>query len=333
MATHCIGIDLGGTFIKAGVLDGEYRLSGGVQVETPSSGAADVVGAMASAARQAMHTAGIDSENVLAVGIGAPGPLSISEGVIHAMPNIPGMVGLAIRDRVSEALSLPAVLENDANAAAYGEYICGAGRGSQNIVMLTLGTGVGSGIVIDGRILHGSHEIGAELGHMIVQPDGEQCGCGQQGCLEQYASAGFTARHAERRIREGAASSLRAVLEQNGAVDAKDINEARRDGDELATAVWERMIRYLAIGCVSICRIFDPDRIVLAGGMTRAGDDLLSPLRERFVDLHWSLTEPATDVAIATLGSDAGVIGAAGVAWSEFSDGDDTQNGPSTTSS
>jgi len=274
------------------------------------------VAQMAAGARQAMERNGLSGENVAAVGIGSPGPLNVEDGVIVAMPNIPGMDNVPIRDLMTAELSMPIALENDANAAAYGEYICGAGRDDANMVLLTLGTGLGSGIILDGEILRGSHGMGGELGHMIIVPDGEPCGCGQNGCIERYCSATFMAQRAARRIASGdEPTSLRAVLEPKGDIDARDINEARRAGDALAADVWDEALRYLAQGCVTICRAFDPDRIVLTGGMTNAGDDLLVPLREHFAALHWTLAEPMTALAISTLGPDAGAIGAAGVAW------------------
>jgi glucokinase len=319
MPKWCVGIDLGGTFIKAGLLDGSHRPGRTVQLPTPTDRGADgVVEQMVLAAGKAIGSEGAATSEILGVGIGSPGPLSMSQGVIYAMPNIPGMENAPLRDRVSQGLDLPAVLENDANAAAYGEYLCGAGRGARSMVLLTLGTGLGSGIVLEGNILHGSHEIGGELGHMIVDPGGEECGCGQRGCLERYCSATYMARFAVERIEQGRASRLADVLAREGRVDARDINDARRDGDELACEAWDRAAYYLAVGCVNICRIFDPDRIVLAGGLTKAGEELMVPLREHFGRQHWSLTPPKTMIEIAQLGNDAGVVGAAGVAWQAF---------------
>ncbi len=319
MKKWCMGIDLGGTFIKFGLLDSGRRPSGLFQLPTPNDRGADgVVGQIVAGAKQMMSQHGLSRSDVVGVGIGSPGPLKISEGVIIGMPNIPGMDNVPLRDRVSQALSLPGVLENDANAAAYGEYLCGAGQGTRQLVMITLGTGVGSGVILNGEILHGAHEIGAEIGHMIVEPDGEPCGCGQRGCLEQYASATSMAGYACRLISQGHSSILQEAMERKGEIDAKDIHDARKAGDPLAAEVWDRAARYLAIGCVSICRIFDPDEIVLTGGLTRAGDDLLQPVGEYFRKLHWKLTDPMTQVVASKLGGDAGVIGAAGVAWRAF---------------
>jgi len=318
MGQYCLGIDLGGTMIKFAALDADNRPSRMIELPTPD-GAEAVVEQMLCGAGQVVDELGEGPESVTAVGIGAPGPLDLSAGVVRAMPNLPGMENVPLRDRIADGLRLPAVLENDANAAAYGEYLCGAGRGCRGMVLLTLGTGIGSGIVIDGEVFHGAHEIGAELGHMIVEAGGEACGCGQRGCWERYASATYLAAHAERRVKDEAATGqLAEVLETEGRLTAKDVEDACRAGDPLGKEVWARTTYYLAVGCVNICRIFDPDKIVLAGGLTNAGDALLEPLRERFRELHWSLTEPVTEIVLTELGERAGVIGAAGVAWRRF---------------
>ena len=320
MADWCIGIDLGGTAIKFGLFDGASRLEGAFQLPTPTEQGGDgVAEQMVAGARRLMAEQHLPPGAVLGVGIGSPGPLSISRGVIHAMPNIPGMDDFPLRDRVADALGLPAALENDANAAALGEFICGAGRDVRDMVLLTLGTGIGSGIILDGNILHGAHEIGGELGHMIVDPQGEPCDCGQQGCLEACCSAKYLVRAATRKIRQdGVASSLRAALDVGRRLGAKEIQSAAEAGDELAAELWDRAARFLALGCVNVCRIFDPEQIVLAGGMAQAGSALVDPVRAHFEALHWRLTQPRTQIVLSSLGADAGVIGAAGVAWQAF---------------
>jgi len=317
--TVCVGVDLGGTFIKFGLLDDSRRPSDVFQLPTPQGEGADaVVAQMVKGAKQAVEKAGLTLADVVGVGIGCPGPLSMSKGMVYETPNIPGLKDYPMRDRVAEGVGVPAALENDANAAAYGEFLCGAGADCGSMVLLTLGTGLGGGIVIDGKVLHGSHEIGAELGHMIIVEDGRLCGCGQRGCIEQYCSATFMSRAAQKVLEEtDRASSLRDALADKGEINSKDICQARAAGDAFATEVWDEMTRYLAMGCVSYTRILDPDRIVLAGGMTAAGDDLIGPIREYYREYHWKLTEPRTEVVLATLGNDAGVIGAAGVAWQE----------------
>jgi len=315
---YCLGIDFGGTNTKFCLLDSRMEGSEVVQLRTAGN-SKEIVQQMVCGCQELMAENGVKVREVAGVGIGSPGPLDLDEGTILATPNIPGMDGLAIRDLVGQGLSMPATLENDANAAAYGEYICGAGAGAKDMVLLTLGTGIGSGIIIEGKLLHGSHGIGAEIGHMCVEPDGEQCGCGQKGCLERYSSATYIAERARELIEDkGRNGLLAAVLAQSGRLTAKDIVEAVGAGDAFAEEVWDRGMRYLAIACVNICRIFDPDQIILAGGMTNAGRHLLDPLRRHFSSLHWSITEVKTRIDIATLGDNAGAIGAAGVAWSAF---------------
>jgi glucokinase len=317
---RCLGIDLGGTNIKAAALDADRRPGPIVQVPTHADrGAEGIVRQMVVGVEQLIEEQSLDRQSILGVGIGAPGPASLSEGIIHRLPNVPGMDGFPLRDRVGQALDLPAVMENDANAAAFGEYLCGAGRGEGTMILLTLGTGLGSGVIQEGVILHGSHEIGAELGHVIVHPGGRECGCGQIGCLEMYCAASKIAQHAVAEIRRrDHAGPLADRLGRTGTIDAADIVSARRDGDPLAEEIWDEACRHLALGCVSICRIFDPARIVLAGGMTGAGEDLLGPVRRHLRDLHWSVTDVLTEVVIADLGSQAGAVGAAGVAWQSF---------------
>jgi glucokinase len=314
----CLGIDLGGTFIKFALLDETLRMVGETaSVPTPANqGAGAVIAAMVAGGKAllARHS----DVKCLGVGIGSPGPLDLANGVVIGMPNIPGFENVPLRDRVGAGLGLPATLENDANAAALGEYIAGSGAGSKLLVMLTLGTGLGSGIIIDGKVLHGAHGIGAEVGHLIVEPDGEPCGCGQRGCLERYSSATYLARRAQSLVESGRASSLAAVLKTTGQITSLDVLRARNAGDALAAEVWDRAIHLLAIGCVSLCRVLDPDLIVIGGGMAKAGDDLMVPLRQYVQQEHWKLSKLAARLELAKLGNDAGVIGAAGQAWAVF---------------
>jgi glucokinase len=313
----CIGIDLGGTFTKFALLDEQMRLAGQCQLDTPAAqGPEGVVGVMAEGCRQLMQENNVSPAQVVGVGIGSPGPLDLDAGVVIAMPNIPGFDHFPLRDRLSGKLGLPATLENDANAAALGEHLCGSGRSARVMVLLTLGTGLGGGIVIDGKVLHGAHSMGAEIGHMIVAPEGELCGCGQRGCIERYASATYLALRARRAVESGRESSLAGVLAAKGQIDSRDVNQARQAGDALAAEIWDQACYYLGIVCVSLARLLDPDVILLGGGLAKAGEDLLEPTRRHFIRQHWQLTPPRTRLELASLGNDAGVIGAAGQAWS-----------------
>ncbi len=325
MKTLCVGVDVGGTFVKFGLVDSAGRTVGEVSsLPTPSHPQPDdLVALIARGVKQLIEENKHSRERILAVGLGAPGPLSVKRGVLLQLPNLPTLKNFPLRDRVAEAVGLPSCLENDANAAAYAEYLCGAGRDAEDMVMLTLGTGIGGGVIRGGAILHGANEMGGELGHIIVHPGGRPCPCGQKGCLEQYGSAGNLAKYTAQRIVEKRPKSvLTDQLDRGETIDAKVINDARRSGDAFAREVWEEMAYALAVGCVNFCRIFDPDRIVLAGGITQAGENLLEPIRRHFRTLNWTMLETKTTLAIASLGSDAGAIGAAGVAWKVFGSGE-----------
>lgn len=321
MVKTCIGIDLGGTYVKFGLVDERRRAAGNIfSLSTPVNPQPDdIVAVMAGGVEKILADHSLSRDDILGVGIGAPGPLSVKRGILLQLPNMQTMRNFPLPNRVSETIGLPVTLENDANAAAYAEYLCGAGRGAQDMVMFTLGTGVGGGIVQAGNVLHGANEMGGEIGHIIVQPGGRPCPCGQKGCLEQYGSAMNLAKYASRRIhKEHPDSTLTDMLNQNGQISAKDIHTAGQAGDTFAAELWDEMAFYLAIGCVNICRLFDPDRIVFAGGMTQAGDDLLDPIRRHFREQNWTMLETQTTLAIAALGADAGAIGAAGIAWKAF---------------
>jgi len=316
-----IGLDLGGTNVKAGAVDGDGKLIHKVSMPTARGHGPDAVTAdMAKAARQVAKAAGWSMDDVSAIGIGAPGPIDFDRGVIIAMPNLDGFDHYPLRDKLARALGRPCELENDANAAAYAEFWVGAARDPnvRHVVMLTLGTGVGTGIIMDGRIFHGAFNNGAEGGHMIVQPNGRQCGCGQRGCVETYASASHVARIVNDALNSGEASSL-SQLEQP--VESRQIFEAAVQGDALSLRVVNEAADYLGIACVSICRLLDPQVILFAGGMTLAGDFLFDRIRAAFNRHRWNVAEDRVQIGPATLGNDAGVIGAAGVAWDAMQSG------------
>lgn len=315
---HYLGLDLGGTNIKAGVIDADGKLL--ARTSRPTGGgvsAEPVIDALAAAARETAQQAGLTLADIAGIGIGSPGPINFATGVVVNAPNLPGFANLPLRDRVAAATGRPCVLENDANAAAFAEFYAGVGRDPKvrNLVMLTLGTGVGSGIVIEGTLVHGAFDNGGEGGHMIVVPDGRLCGCGQRGCIEAYASASHTAVRARERLATGEASSLQARFKQNPeSVTAKEIFEEAQKGDALAQEIVGETARLLGIACINFCRIVDPQMIVFAGGMALAGDYLLNLIRQSFNERRWRLPPDQVQIVAAQLGNDAGLIGAAAVA-------------------
>ncbi len=315
-----IGLDLGGTNIKAGVVSRDGKLLGRLHIST-GRGSDVVIANLIKAAQSAVKRSKISMNAIAAVGIASPGPLSTAAGIVYRSANLPGWSNVHLRDRIASALGKPATLENDAKAAAYGEYWAGVGRNKsvRSMVMLTLGTGVGGGIIVNGRLVHGATESAAEIGHTIIVPGGDPCGCGQRGCLEVYTSAHRTGERAVARLKaDDAPSSLRAVLKKHGTVSARDVAEHASAGDKLARELWDAMCRYLGIGCVNITHMIDPDMIVLAGGMAAAGNQLLRPVRRHFAKQYWRMTPPQVTITLPSLGGDAGIIGAAGVAIQQW---------------
>jgi glucokinase len=312
-----VGIDLGGTNLKGGVVDDDREVLCKVSIPTEAEHGPDhVIDLMADLVDRVIAEASLTKSDIEAVGIGSPGSMSHTHGIIIKPPNLPGWVNVPLRDRIKEMTGLPTTLENDANAAAWGEFWAGAGRGTRHMVMFTLGTGVGGGIITDGRLLRGHFDNGAELGHMIVVPGGRKCGCGQLGCLEAYASASYTARRATEAIQSGEASSLADVLKSEGEITSKHVVNAAAEGDALAARIFDETCYYLAIACVNVQHATNPERILMAGGMIAAGEHaLLKPIREKAAELTWKAADDLPEIIFATLGNDAGLIGAAGAAW------------------
>lgn len=307
-----VGIDLGGTNIKGGVCDAAGKLISLHSIPTEAARGPDhVLQRMRDVVRDVVARAAIDPHDVAAVGVGAPGPISHARGVIFSAPNLPEWKNIAVRDRFGELTGYPVVLENDANAAAFGEFVAGAGRDVRDMVMLTLGTGVGGGIVLDGKLLRGAFDNAGELGHTIVEPHGRPCPCGQRGCLERYASAAAVADRLREAILGGEACSLAPRIKAHDAVDARDVLAAIDAGDALAARVWDELCFYLAVATVNVQHSFNPQRVVLAGGLINAGARLLDPVRRHFGALAWRIAPDAPEITLASLGPDAGVIGAA----------------------
>jgi len=308
-----IGIDLGGTRVKVALVAQAGRIIVSDSFSFNASAApSGVVGQMAALSATLLQRASLSEGEVIGVGVGAPGPLSVLEGRIHHCANLPMWINVPLRDLLSAQLNKPVVLENDGNAAAFGEYWAGAGREGGDLVMLTLGTGVGGGVVIGGRLLHGDFENAAELGHMIVVPDGLPCACGQRGCLEAYASATAVAHRVSEEL---ARASPGGPPPPHKSITAEQVVEAARRGDALCDRVWNEACRYLAVACVNIQHLYNPRRVVLGGGMAQAGAFLGDRVRQFARNMTWKLHDDFPEIVLAQLGYDAGVIGAAGLVW------------------
>jgi glucokinase len=323
VAEYCVGVDLGGTNLKAGLLDRDanvlchFSVPAGIE-----EGREHVISQMVGAVARAIDQAGVPRASVIGIGIGSPGPLSHKRGLIINPGNLPCMKDTPIREILRERTGIRTTLDNDANAAAWGEFWAGAGKDIRDMVMFTLGTGVGGGAIVDGKLLRGAFEGGAELGHIIVQPGGRRCSCGQLGCLEAYASAYYLAERTTEEIRAGHASSLKAMVDRGKTIRSEHVERAAQEGDALAKRMWDDACRYLAQACVIMQHTTNPQRVVFAGGMINAGDFLLEPIRRSAKEMAWHLVDDGPEIMFATLGDTAGFIGAAGCAWEAHETGD-----------
>ena len=315
MSETFVGIDVGGTNVKIGLFDSSLKLISKTSVTTEAEmGPEIVIDKMAKTVENLLAEAGFTLQDIVAVGIGTPGPAKYSEGIIIRSTNMPKFKNVPICRMLNEKLGAPIVFDNDANVACWGEFAVGAGKDVEDMVFFTLGTGIGGGIVTNGELVHGCDENGAELGHMIIHPDGRKCNCGQRGCAEAYASADSTARRATEAVEGGAESSLKKVLDEKGKITSKDIYEHLAAGDKLAKEITDGTAKALAITCINMLHTTEPKRIVFAGGMIAAGDVLLNRIKDFFDEHIWTLKKESVEICFATLGEDAGIIGAAALA-------------------
>jgi glucokinase len=318
-----VGIDLGGTNIKVGVVDDLGRPLSWLSIPTEvPQGPEDAARRMGDAVRRAVHDAGLEPAAIVRVGLGSPGGMDIPKGMLTTAINLTGWDDFPIRDRVSHYCGLPVTFENDANAAAYGEYWVGSGRDFESMVLLTLGTGIGCGIIIGDLVVQGAHSHGGEAGHVIIDfnEEARMCGCGWRGHLEAYASATAVVKRTREALDAGRASSLSKRLAAGAELTPKLIAEEAESGDELATEIVLETARYLGIGTVNAMHVVDPAVVLLGGAMTFGGPErelgrrFLNRVREEVRRLARPVLARETVVDFASLGGDAGFIGAAGVA-------------------
>ena len=315
MSEIFVGVDFGGTNIKIGCFNSDLNLICKTTVATKADmGPEVVVERIAQTTERLLSDNNLPAETIQAIGIGAPGPSKIDEGIIVAAPNLPLFRNVPLRRMVQQKLSKPVVFENDANAACWGEHVAGAGKGVDEMVFFTLGTGIGGGIITNGKLVHGFADDAAELGHIITHPGGRVCGCGQKGCAEAYASASATAARATEAVQAGVKSTLKKLLDANGKITCKDVFDHCAAGDILAKKIAEGTANALGLLCVDVLHVTGPQRIVFAGGMIAAGDLLLSRIKYYFKQHIWTLKPEPLEICFATLGEDAGIIGAAALA-------------------
>ena len=303
-----IGIDLGGTNIAVGVVDENYQLLAQHSVPTLAQRSAEeVIRDMGDAVETVLAKAGITAADCESIGIGSPGTCDSEKGIVARAYNL-GWFDVPICAMLRERFGIPVRLSNDANCAALAETVAGAAIGCKNMVLITLGTGVGGGIIIDGKIYAGMRSAGAELGHTLLVLDGEPCSCGRRGCWETYASATALIRQAEKAAAEHPESLLAQVEKMTGLA----VFEAADKGDCAAQAVIDRYCEYVAAGFTDLVNALAPEMILLGGGISRQGERILAPIREYVVNNCFGQKDGAVPIiAAAKLGNEAGIIGAA----------------------
>jgi len=311
--TFTIGVDVGGTKVLAGIVDEKGAIVKQVRRETPKQGGTLLTQTIADAAKELAA-----QYPVTAVGISAAGFVSSDRKRMLATPNITDWNGVDLDAQLTHLIGLPVIVENDANAAAWGEAKFGAGRGRDHLMMLTIGTGIGGGVVVNGELYRGAFGIAGEFGHVRVVPDGHPCGCGAKGCFEQYASGSGLLRHAREAAIAHPESAKNLLSRGDGTPDGitgRAITEAAREGDQLAISIFNTLAYWLGAGIASLSVVLDPECIVIGGGVIDAGEILLAPTREAIIKtMPFAGKHPYPDVIAAALGNEAGLVGVADLA-------------------
>ena len=310
-----IGVDLGGTNIAVGLVNEEFQIIQKKSMPTGAERNAEaIVADIATLCLEVCAAQNISVSDLDGIGIATPGIANHDDGILVYSCNLPAFLHYPIAATLKEMLGATCGvhIENDANAAAWGEAVAGAAKGTKNSIMITLGTGVGGGIVADNKIYSGFNYAGAELGHIVIEVDGAQCGCGRRGCWEAYSSATALIRMTKEKLEECAASGRKTMMADAPRISGRTAFDAMRAGDEAGKEVHDKYIKYLACGLTNIINIFQPEVVSIGGGISNEGQSLIDALlpyvcNERYGGDH----VPATELRIATLKNDAGIIGAA----------------------
>ncbi len=317
MSDWVVGVDIGGTTINVGIVPIEggpplaFQTRPTESLRGPKFVVDRVVSMIEDSIRQVMEERGCQRGAFAGVGIGSPGPLDRKTGTVISTPNL-GWRNFPLRDLIQNAVDLPASLENDANAATFGEWWLGAGRGVDTLVGLTLGTGIGGGLVLNGELYHGASDAAVEIGHMTISSTGRKCKCGNYGCLEAYASGPAIALRAVEGLEAGAESILLELVDDLSEITAETVFEAVVRGDRYATDVVSDTAKFLGAGVANVINVLNPEMVVISGGVTKAGDHLMVPLRAEVRMRAFKVAEEACVIVPAELRGTAGVIGAVG---------------------
>ena len=312
-----IGIDFGGTSVKLGLVSSSGRVLERAGFATGKTAAhSEILDALTHSVRLLQQKAKARHLKVCGVGIGAPGPIDVERGLVYFFPNLPGWKNFEIRKVLSKRLQLPVAVDNDANAMALGEYRFGGGRGSRLFIGLTLGTGVGGGMVLDGRLFHGPAFSAAEFGHVIIDPSGPLCGCGNRGCVETFVGNGYFVAETRRRLKNEK-SVLKKWVKNGEILTPILVQTAARQGDRFAKQMWAESGTQLGTMLAGIINILNPDCIAIGGGLAQSGALIFSPIRSAIRKKAFPIAGRSVRVIPAVLGNDAGLVGAACLAFGE----------------
>lgn len=301
-------IDIGGTKIAIGLGHPTGEIVDSVKLPTePEIGPEAIVENLMAALSDLVR---VNDAKLLSIGVGSPSPIDVEKGTIMSPSNLRDWIDVPIVGILKERFGVPVQLENDANAAALGEYRFGAGRGFSDLLYVTVSTGIGGGIIINGEVLHGVCTAAGEIGHTIVDPDGVRCNCGSRGCLETISSGTHIARRATERLASGKETILREV----GVISAKAVAEAVKKGDRVATEIWDETCRYLSIGIANAISLLAPQVVVIGGGIAMAGEILFSRIREYVPEYVSMVPRSKINIVPAELGANSGLVGALAVA-------------------
>jgi glucokinase len=312
---YVLGIDIGGTNLVVGSVaeDGSRIVATANEPTGAEAGAKDVLERLVGLAERAIDATRreIPGAEILGVGVGAPGPLDTKRGIVLLTPNL-GWVNLPLRQIIHERLGLPAALDNDANCAVLGEWWVGAARGARTAIGITIGTGIGGGLILDGKLFHGASDVAGEIGHTTIDTEGRRCKCGNYGCLEAYASGPNIALRAVEEIEAGAVSRLPSLVGGDlSKITAQTVYQAAADGDDLALEVVNDTAKFLGVGIGNLLNVFNPEVVVVCGGVTLAGDHLFVPLRREAARRAFKPAVTACRIVPGELAGTAGVYGAA----------------------
>jgi len=313
MKKYAIGIDLGGTYTKLALVDKSGRLFHRAKLSTTDYDTKEaLLKAISYKIKRILKKGHINSRDLRGIGIGVPGPVDFKRGLIYYLTNVPGWKNVRLKKDLEARFKVPVLIDNDVNLMALGEHRFGAGRGARNLVCITLGTGVGGGIIIDGRLYRGSSSVAGEIGHMPLRETGQRCNCGSFGCFERYVSNSFIVGEIKRRIKAGEHTSIKRLVNGNlSLVTPEVVSYASKRNDKLAIALWQEIGKRVGIVLSGVINLLNPEKVIIGGGLANAGKFLFEAIRDTVTERTLPIHKRTVKIIKAKLGADAGIVGAA----------------------